>query len=1054
LRKTYLSGISGSGKAHYLFKYVSEIRTICKHETPDIRVFAFVKDKELDSFYDDLRSFFNSTIDIFTFPSNSAQQRIFTINKIKNIKNFILCATDISINLPIINIKIDIEIILIKNQKCNIENLIIAFSSFGYTKTNFVKDKIQFAIMGDVLDIWPVGSDTPVRFFFEYDVIASIRFFNTKSQLSNIFINEIKIPPANLSKSDFTIKNYFEYTITANSISRWRSSVEFELQRDVVHESFNNRSILYFDYPIDENFEKTFNAFNEFELLINDPLNIKTQYKGYRSFIEFQDNVNFFIDLLKNFVADGVMIKIYYSNDVEREYIMDLLHENRWNCEIPEFLYGNLSQGFYLENAKIACVSSRDIPYNKKSGIFSRIKSNWRLEDDIFEIIAGDYVVHEKYGIGRYIGLKTISRNNNTSEYLCVEYKNNDKLYVPIEEIKAVKKYIGIRGIKPKLYSMDTLAWEKLKSRVRKATADFAKELLKLYTQRSLVARKPLCQETALEKELESTFPYDETIDQMKAIDDIKNDFRKSYPMERLICGDVGYGKTEVAVRAAFKIVQENMQVAILVPTTILANQHYSTFYNRLSTFSVKIAVLSRFQTKAQQKKITKDLKNGLVDIIIGTHRLLQKDIKFKKLGMLIIDEEHRFGVKQKEKITYLKKDIDILMLSATPIPRTLSSTLAGFRDLSLIETPPFEKLPIETTLALYNDKLIKNILETELSRNGQVFYVYNKVETILTKAENIKKLLPHVKLGVIHGRMKAKDIENIMWQFINLKLNVLLATTIIESGLDIPSVNTMVIEEAENFGLSQLYQLRGRIGRGKKKAYCYLFYKDKALSAEAIKRLEVMKEFSKLGSGFNFALRDLEIRGAGGILSAKQHGFVIDIGYDMFEKFLAEESKKIRGDILVSKEKKYTILDLQVNSLISNEYVKDENIRILFYRKLSAVKYIKEVEDIKSEMVDRFGKIPKETQTLFEIVSLRLIAEKLNIERIFEDRNYIYLYFSKNLDFLKLNVTQFMTDYLQIVEFISDKQYAFKLKKNMIYTDTIRYLNFFLCRLNFYILK
>jgi transcription-repair coupling factor (superfamily II helicase) len=424
--------------------------------------------------------------------------------------------------------------------------------------------------------------------------------------------------------------------------------------------------------------------------------------------------------------------------------------------------------------------------------------------------------------------------------------------------------------------------------------------------------------------------------------------------------------------------------------------------------------------------------------------------VKFKNLGLLVIDEEHRFGVKQKEKIKSMKKNIDILMLSATPVPRTLSSSLSGFRDLSVIKTPPFGRLPIETSVSLYDDSLVKNIIEAELSRNGQVFYVYNKIETILTKAASIIKLVPDVKLGVIHGQMKAKDIEEIMWKFINMESDVLLATTIIESGLDIPSVNTMIIEEAENFGLSQLYQLRGRIGRDRKKAYCYLFYKDKTLSDKAIKRLKVIKEFDELGSGFRLALKDLEIRGAGGILSSSQHGFVRDVGYDMFAKLLEEEGKKVKGDAVESQEGKNTTINLQINALILPTYIKDEDLRILFYRKLSDAQDIKDVENIKSELLDRFGKIPNETQMLFEITNLRLAAEKLDIERIAEDNNYIYLYFSQEVNFSKVDITKLVNDYSKTIELITGKYYAFKLKKDMISTNVLEYLKEFLSRLGF----
>jgi transcription-repair coupling factor (superfamily II helicase) len=1037
---TYLSGVAGAGKAHYLFKRISEIKEINECQALSTRVFAFVKDEELNSFYDDLRSFFSPDFDIFSFPSDDASQRIFAIDKIKSLKSFAICATDVSINLYVPDPKSNIGINIVQNQKCDFEKLVISLSSFGYTRTNFVEDRMQFAQRGDIIDIWPAANDMPVRILFEYDVVGAIRIFDPASQLSNTFINEIKILPSGISKSNFTIKDYFEYL----------SSVVLGLEKDTIGTCDNSSVIVYFDYPIDKDMEKTFDKYG---LFINDALNIKSEHQEYKSFTGFGGDINFFVNSLKSFAQNDALIKIYCANDGQRLRILDIFHENRWDYKSPEFLYGNLSQGFYLEQEKLVCISTSQMLYKKKQISFPKVKGARRLEG-IWEISAGDYVVHEKYGIGRYIGLKTISRDSNTSEYLCIEYRNSDKLYVPVEEIKAVKKYIGIEGVKPKLYSMDTLAWERVKSRARQAAAEFAKELLNLYTQRSLIKRKPFGSQTPWEKELKDAFFYEETPDQARAIEDINNDFDKPYPMERLLCGDVGYGKTEVALRAAFKVVQEGMQVAVLAPTTVLTCQHYNTFYHRLSMFPTKVAQLSRFQTKAEQKNITQDLEKGLIDIVIGTHRLLQKDVQFKNLGLLIVDEEHRFGVKQKEKIKSIKKNIDILMLSATPIPRTLSSALAGFRDLSLIETPPPGRLSIETNLSEYDEKLIKTIIEAELSRNGQVFYVYNKVETILTKAECIKKLIPDIKLGLIHGKMKAKDIESIMWKFTNLELDILLATTIIESGLDIPSVNTMIIEEAENFGLSQLYQLRGRIGRGSHKAYCYLFYKDKDLSDEAVKRFEAMREFGKLGSGFGLALRDLEIRGAGGILSASQHGFVSDIGYDMFAKLLEQEGKKVKGDTVAPPEIEHTSIDLQINALIPSTYIQNEEMRILFYRKLATAEDLKAIESIKSELLDRFGKIPQETQMLFEITDLRFAAKKLNIERISEDNDYIFLYFSQNADFSQSDITRLVSDYSGIIEFISGKCYAFKLKKLDINENSVEYLKKFLARLGFYMFK
>jgi transcription-repair coupling factor (superfamily II helicase) len=902
-----------------------------------------------------------------------------------------------------------------------VKNLVCA----GYGRVNFVEDRLQFAVRGDIIDVWPAANDMPVRILFEYETVEALRIFDPGTQLSNSFIDEIKILPVKIPKDGLTVKDFF-----------------------FPHAEKTSPTLLFFDYPLGKDEELRYESG---ELIINDPLNAQALYQEYKSFAGFQGDVKFFLNSLEEFARGGVNMQIYCANSGEKERISDMFADSGWKYAPPEFFYGNLSRGFYAQNENLACISSREMLYKKAPVSFPKIKGGRRLEG-IWEISAGDYVVHEKYGIGRYAGLKTISRHDKTSEYMCIEYAKGDRLYVPPESIKTVKKYIGVEGVKPKLYSMDGAAWERVKSRAREAAAAFAKELLNLYAQRSMTKRSPYSRETAWERELADAFPYKETPDQLKAIEDVKSDFLKPYPMERLICGDVGYGKTEVAIRAAFKAVQEGMQAAVLVPTTVLAQQHFNTFCNRLSPFPTKVEVLSRFQSKNRQKEILKAIEEGRIDIIVGTHRLLQKDVSFKNLGMLIIDEEHRFGVKQKEKIKTIKKNIDVLMLSATPIPRTLSSALSGFRDLSVIETPPFGRLPIETYLSLYDENLVKKIIEAELSRGGQVFYVYNKVETILTKAAEIKKLAADIKLGVIHGQMKAKEIENIMWKFTNAELDVLLATTIIESGLDIPSVNTMIVEEAENFGLSQLYQLRGRIGRERKKAYCYLFYKDKTLSDEAVKRLEAMKDFSELGSGFRLALKDLEIRGAGGILSANQHGFVRDIGYDMFAKLLEEEGKKAKGETFAPEKKSNDgEIDLQTSALIPNSYIEDDEIRILFYRKLSDAKDYESLRRTEAELADRFGKLPPETQKLFEIMALRIKAAALNVERIFEDDRHLYFYFSAQADFSKADIARLIKDYGDIIEFMSPKTHAFKLKKSGIGMESVSFLEDFLEKASFY---
>ncbi|GAB1402149.1 hypothetical protein MASR1M68_10600 [Elusimicrobiota bacterium] len=748
---------------------------------------------------------------------------------------------------------------------------------------------------------------------------------------------------------------------------------------------------------------------------------------------------------MKLLQKEKVKITIYCSNMAEKQRIIDIFYDNGWQYDdMPSMILLPLWQGFYLKN-QLAVLSTKEFLYKRKQLNFPKFKSGKRLEG-IWEISAGDYVVHEKYGIGKYKGLKKITLEDRTSEYLCIEYKHEDKLYVPPDDFKVVQKYIGVEGFKPKLYSMDTFAWENVKQKARENASEFAKQLLELYAQRCKIGRIPY-KNSPWEKDLADSFVYEETDDQLKAIEDINSDFSKQYPMERLVCGDVGFGKTEVAIRACFKIVCQSKQVAVLVPTTVLAEQHFNTFMARLSAFPTKIAMLSRFQTIKQQKETIREIKNGTVDIVIGTHRLLQKDIEFKDLGLLVIDEEHRFGVKQKEKIKMLKKNIDILMLSATPIPRTLSGALYGLRDLSLIETQPVGRLPIQTTISNYDTKLIKHVIEAELSRGGQVFYVYNRVETILTKAVEIKKLVKDAKLAVVHGQLKATEIEKVMWQFLNKEIDVLLATTIIESGIDIPTVNTMIIEDAENFGLSQLHQLRGRIGRDKQKAYCYLLYKDKNLSNEAIKRLEAMKEFSDLGSGYKLALKDLEIRGAGSILSAKQHGFVRDVGFDMFSRLLEEESKKIKNNGTSSNSEIKNItteIDLRIEAYIPNSYIEDEDIRILFYRKISNITDIKEIEPIKNELIDRFGKLIEPVNNLFEVCKLRISATALNIERLSEDKIFIYVYFPNDIDLNNIDIVRFARDYHNDAEFIRGKTNGFKVRKD-VKQDKWSFINSFL---------
>lgn len=891
---------------------------------------------------------------------------------------------------------------IIPGRDYNFNHLIDLIVNDGYNRVQFVEEKGQFSRRGEILDIWPSDQTLPWRLVFNINTLESLNFFDVSSQRSGQLIKKAALVPAKE-----TNQSYLSGFLPPNAL-------------------------IYFDFPKDQQHALP-EEFNNYEYLINDALAPDAIDAGFNSFTRWGGNFPLFISELNEFINQDYRIIIFCSNQGERERIEDILHDNKININRIELFIGPLVNGFYSAKRKLAVFSSQEVLYKKKLLSFPKFKTGRRLEG-LWEISSGDYVVHERYGIGRYQGLKKIVRGEQQAEYIYLEYKGGDKLYVPVEDFHVVQKYVGIEGCRPKLHSLDTAVWERVRHKAEASAQELAEELLKLYAQRQNTPGYSFSDDNHWEKELSDSFPYQETEDQLKAIEAVKNDLQLAKPMERIVCGDVGFGKTEVAVRAAFKVVQDSKQVAILVPTTVLAEQHGQTFTNRLAPFPVHIAVLSRFQSKHEQKKIIENLRSGAVDIVIGTHRLIQKDIVFKDLGLLIIDEEHRFGVKQKEKIKTLKKNVDVLLLSATPIPRTLSLALSNLRDLSVIETPPYGRLPIETHLSIYDENTVKKIIEAELSRGGQVFYVYNRVETILSKADHLKKLIPDIRWGVIHGQMSALEIEKNMWKFLHRQLDVLIATTIIESGLDIPTVNTMIIEEAENFGLAQLYQLRGRIGREKQKAYCYLFYNKSDLTIESRKRLEALQEFGELGSGFRLALRDLEIRGAGNILSAKQHGFVKEIGFELYSRLLDDANRKMKGLAPKHEEEWKTEIDFLLPAFLPDGYISSEDLRILFYRRLSGSKFDDELSNLKEELKDRFGVLPQPAENLFILTNLRLLAEKFKVKSIVESESALSFYFSDKMEFSSdEKAADFMNHYKDIIEFIHDKYGGIKIKKALL---------------------
>ena len=595
----------------------------------------------------------------------------------------------------------------------------------------------------------------------------------------------------------------------------------------------------------------------------------------------------------------------------------------------------------------------------------------------------GDYVVHETHGIGRFMGIEQLTVQGVERDYLKVKYAGEDSLFIPVDQLGILQKYVGGEGVAPKVNKLSGNEWKKTKAKARAAVDDMAEELMRISAIRMNTRGYAFSEDTVWQKEFEDTFPYEETDDQLRSVDEIKADMEKPVPMDRLLCGDVGFGKTEVAARALFKCVADGKQAAVLVPTTLLANQHYYTLKDRFEKFPFKVEMLSRFRTAKQQRQILEALKEGQIDLVIGTHRMLSEDVKFKDLGLLVVDEEQRFGVKHKERIKQLRENVDVLTLSATPIPRTLHMSLSGMKDMSTLEEPPVDRLPVRTYVMEQENHVIREAIEKELARGGQVYVLYNRVDTINSIARLIERLVPDASVEVGHGKMKEKELERIIMDFAEGEFNVLVSTTIIESGIDIPNVNTMIILDADRFGLAQLYQLRGRVGRSGRLAYTYLMYqKDKNLSEIAEKRLRAIKDFTEFGSGFKIAMKDLEFRGAGNILGTAQSGHMINVGYELYCKLLEESMKKMQGEE-IAPEAEETVFSIPLPAIISRKYIENDVLRLQMYKKIAMIENTQDEEDVVDELLDRFGDIPHETMNLVKISKIRSMAGKIGVREI-----------------------------------------------------------------------
>ena len=977
--------------------------------------------------------------------------RLKALHDIKTKKSVVVCTSASAIIEPTMSPssfdRLGLEVF--EGQGFNPEELKGRLVRMGFIRRAIVEQLGDFAVRGGLIDIFPATSPEPIRIEFFGDQIESIRGFSVLSQRSLGKLKSAIILPLR----EFPID-----TVTVEMVSAELPQAEaialhdalgpenlfdgleffinlFEGARSSLLDHLPPDSIIIHDDPalikeeMDGAIEKAGQRYEErgdcpfgkpteiyFEYSsvsadLNDHLNIRLQGLIREDRIDIDipslpqepsgQHIRTLADKILGYRRQQQTAVIFCDGEGQKRRLTELLSE--YDIAVP-MEPRRISYGFGLPDANLWFLSDHEIFSRHVTRRKARRFKEGIALSSYQSLQPGDYVVHIDYGIGKFRGLETITVDGRKRDCLFIQYAGDDKLYVPIEEFARVQKFAGKDGA-PTLSHLGTGAWEKAKARAKKAIMGMAEELISLYAKRQALPGNAFPPDSQWQKELEASFPYEETPDQEKAICDIKDDMVRSVPMDRLVCGDVGYGKTEVAIRAAFKAVEAGTQVAVLVPTTILAQQHLNTFRERLSQFPVKIELLSRFRSPKESKAVKSGLKDGTIDIVIGTHMLLQKDLEFRDLGLLVVDEEHRFGVGHKEKIKKMKTQVDTLTLTATPIPRTLQLSLLGARDMSVINTPPKDRLPIITEIAHFSDRVIFEAIERELARGGQVFFVHNRVESIDAIHRYLKRLVPTVEIGVGHGQMPERSLERVMVNFLERKYQVLLATTIIESGLDIPSVNTIIVNRADKLGLAQLYQLRGRVGRSSRRAYAYLLVPPlKMLTEKARKRLRAIEEFTELGSGYHLALRDLEIRGAGNILGAQQHGFIQEIGFDLYCRLLEEAVAEIKqqGPLPERAELKVqTDLDL----FIPETYVDDPNLRVELYRSISDVKDSEGLQSFAQGIKDRFGAYPPAVENLLHLAEVRMLALRLGVRRLVFKKGELLLEFRKDREYSRQEI-------------------------------------------------
>ena len=969
---------------------------------------------EANMFYDSLKTY---TDDVCLFPMDDFLtsvavaispdlkiKRLETIERIRTGKKCIVVTNLMGYLrfLPDKNNSANLEFDLDKNTSIKRDDILELLDKYGYIKESIVTTTGEYAVRGFIIDFFIIDEEHPIRIEFFGDEVDSIRYFDENTQLSIEEIDGIKIKPYTevVSDSYSSLCDYMNdpwvlmvnrdqievsYTKLIDDINEYNESISSSKKHMFNLEDIDYKHVIYLNSVNDNDYGKV--------------LKLKSQEI---------ENFNSDFELLGKYcskkILEGKTIVICLSKENQLKSLAPFLESyhvvknNRLINKEVNIVYKKINNGFVFD--KYVVIAENDIERVKNAAI--NYKNSYRIGKkikDFGQLSSGDYVVHSQHGVGIYNGVITLTKNGLKKDYLQINYAGNDKVYIPVEKISTIFKYAGKEGSVPRLDRLNSTSWVKKKRELRSKIKDISEELIKLYASRNSVKGTPF-KAYAEEAVFGSEFIYDETVDQLKAIEDIDKDLTSDVPMDRLLCGDVGFGKTEVAFRAMFKTIVNNKQVFYLCPTTILSKQQYENAVERFKNYPIEIALLNRFTTAKETKRILEGLEKGTIDLVFGTHRLLSNDVKFNKLGLLIVDEEQRFGVTHKEKIKEYKNDVNVLTLSATPIPRTLKMALSGLRDLSIIDTPPINRYPVQTYVIQENDLIVKDAIYKELARDGQIFILYNRVASIEGMAHKIKQLVPEARITIAHGQTSKNELEDVMEDFVDHEFDILLCTTIIETGIDISNANTLIIYDADNFGLSQLYQLRGRVGRSNRIAYAYLMYdKTKMLNDIAMKRLQAIKEFTELGSGYRIAMRDLSIRGAGDLLGSEQAGFVDTVGIELYMQMIEEEMRRMKGEEVPEEEEDISNKSLvEVETHIDDAYVSDEDIKIEIHKKINEIDGYKKLLEVKHELEDRFGKISQELEVYMYEEWFEKQARTLGITNVKQSDREIEIEFPKEL--------------------------------------------------------